>query len=54
MGVAQAVKADGGDLRVLDDASERFVDGVGVYRFGVAVGEHPLLRVVDTDGSELG
>ena len=39
---------------VVDDASEGFVDGVGVYGFAVAVGEHPLLRVVDADGSELG
>jgi hypothetical protein len=54
MGVAEVVEADRRDLGVVDDAPERFVDGVGMDGSAVAVGEHPLVAVVDADCGELG
>jgi hypothetical protein len=47
------VEADLGHLRVGDDPLEGLVEGVGVDRVAVAVGEHPALLVDDPNGGEL-
>lgn len=54
MGVSQVMKAQRRELGLVHDPCERLVEGVRVDEVAVPVGEHPLLRVVDADGGELG
>lgn len=54
MGVPEIVVAVGRHARVVDDAAERIVDRVGMYRLAVAVGEHLLVVVGDPDCGEPG
>jgi hypothetical protein len=54
VGVAEVVEPDPGKAGVVHDPAERLVERVGMDRVAVAVGEHPLLGVVDADGDELG
>lgn len=52
--MAQVMKSKRLDPGVGHDAPERLVDGVGVYRVAVSIGEDPLVTGVDPDRCELG